>query len=222
MRLERTLPAVWALHGADVPALQAVVNRRAETVVEDVEYLCAAIVRDVTRTQATYTPRTYTQMDDLLAWLIGQVPMLMTKYDPSKGRRLHDPWSDGFRAWLYVELKRDMIDECRSRFGRDGHKHDLLDLRPFEREEENERARQLDHVDPNEDGIRSFADRLVTTLEGVARDDPDDWFDGREWLDFRRDRKTHRQKQAVGLGTPRPAAAGDRGADDDERERAAA
>jgi len=69
-------------------------------------------------------------------------------------------------------------------------------------------------ADPNEDGIRSFADRLVTALEGVARDDPDDWFYGREWLDFRRDRKAHRQKQAVGLGSPRPAAAGDRGADE--------
>lgn len=205
MRLERTLPAVWQLHGADVPALAKIANRRCEVVVEDVEYLCAAIVRDVCRMPVSYTPRTYTQMDDLLAWLIGQVPLLVTKYDPSKGRKLHDPHAGGFRGWLYVELKRDMIDECRHRFGRDGHKHDLLDLRPFEREEENERARQLDHVDPNEDGIRSFADRLVSAIEGITYDDPDHWFDGRGWGYLRRDRTTYRKKQALGVSKARAA-----------------
>lgn len=199
VKLERTLPAVWQLRGGDVPALATVTSRARTVVVDDVEYLCSAIVREVGRSRAPYAPRSFAQMDDLVAFLLGQVEPVAGKYDPTKGTQVHDPFTHGFKAWFYVELKRDAIDECRSRFGRDGHKHDLIDLRPYQRAEEAERAAEIDQPDPLEDGIRSFSDRLVDSFDGVADDDPDDWFDGREWAHLRRDRKAAWQKQAVGV-----------------------
>jgi len=218
--LERTLPAVWTLHGSDVPALAGVTSRSRETVLEDVEYLCAAIVHENAKGRALYALRTFAQMDEALGFLIGQVPTLVEGYDPTRGTQVHDPHTKGFRAWLYLELKRDMIDECRSRYGRDGQKHDLWDQRPLQREEENERAAQLDHIDPNEDGIRSFADRLVASVEGIARDDPDDWFNGREWSRLRRDRAADWEESAVGFSPPARSPRGDRAADRREEQAA--
>jgi len=208
--LERTLPAVWTLHGSDVPALAGVTSRSRETVLEDVEYLCAAIVHENAKGRALYALRTFAQMDEALAFLLGQVGTLLDRYDPTRGTQIHDPHTKGFRAWLYLELKRDLIDDCRSRYGRDGQKHDLIDMRPYQRAEEAERAAQLDQPDPNEDGVRSFEGRFIDSFGGLAQDDPDTWFDGRGWATERRDRKTARQKQAVGLGAPERAAGGDR------------
>ncbi|MFL5911427.1 MAG: hypothetical protein ACJ768_12735 [Gaiellaceae bacterium] len=212
MKLERTLPSVWVLHGFDVPALAPVAGRGRTVVVADVEYLCAAVVREVAASGQPYAPRSFAQMDEELAFLLGQVDMLVSRYDPSRGRAVYDPWRDGFRAWLYLELKRDEIDNCRSRFGRDGAKHDLIDLRPYQRAEEAERAAEIDQPDPLEDGIRSFADRFHDALEGGPVDDPDAWFVGRGWDDLRRDRKAARQVEAVGLGAPAPSARRNRAA----------
>lgn len=212
MILERTLPSIWRLTGADVPALAPVTSRARFVVVEDVEYLCSAIVLDLCHSRASYAPKTFTQMDDARAFLLGQVQLLAARYDPTRGTAVHDPFTKGFRAWLYVELKRDLIDECRSRFGRQGQKHDLIDMRPYQLEEDAAYAAQLDEADPNEDGVRSFADRLVAAIEGVAKDDPDDWFVGRGWFEHRRHRKDARQVEAVGLGSPAPAEDRDRAA----------
>lgn len=210
MILDRTLPAVWQLRGADVPALAPIVSRGQVVVVDDVEYLCSAIVRELCHSRASYAPQTFTQMDDARGFLLGQITLLADKYDPTKGTAIHDPFTKGFRAWLYVELKRDLIDECRSRFGRQGQKHDLIDMRPYERDEEAAYAAQLDEADPNEDGVHSFADRLVAAIEGVAKDDPDDWLDGRGWFEHRRYRAAARKVEAVGLGAPAPAEGRDR------------
>lgn len=216
MILSRTLGTVWQLRGADIPALAPVTSRGRVIVVDDVEYLCSAVVLEISKSSALYAPKTHSQMDDLAAFLLGQVTMLAGRYDPTRGTAIHDPFTNGFRAWLYIELKRDLIDECRSRFGRNGQKHDLIDMRPYQREEENERAAQLDQPDPNEDGVRSFSDRFVDSFGGVAQDDPDTWFHGRGWAVERRDRAAARKAAAVGLGAPAAPARRDRSPADRE------
>jgi hypothetical protein len=47
---------------------------------------------------------------------------VLPRYDPTKGRRIHDPWTGGFKAWLHDELTYDLIDQWRSWFGRNGQK----------------------------------------------------------------------------------------------------
>lgn len=122
--LEQMLPTVWQLTGADVPAL-AGHGRDQVIVVADVEHLCAAVVVAGYRSDAPYAGREHVELEDALAYLLGRVVELLPRYDPGRGRRRYDPWTDGFRAWLHRELSRDLIDRWRSVNGRQGQKRSL-------------------------------------------------------------------------------------------------
>jgi hypothetical protein len=200
--LERTLPQVWTLHGSDVPALAGHGRDRA-VVVADVENLCAAVVRTTTRTKRAYVSFELADMGEAVAFLLGRVFEVLSGYDPSRGRPLHDPYSEGFRAWLHLELSRDLVDYWRSVNGRDGHKK-VFDPRPFIRDEEASIGAQLDKLDPVEDAGTARERGLAGAVVGVTRDSPDDRFDGFGWALERRDREEARQVEAVGLGATRP------------------
>lgn len=125
MKLDRTLPAVWQLTGADIPALAPVASRAHTVVLEDVETLCASIVVDFSHGDYPYVVTETADLYESLGYLLGRTHEVLDRYDPTKGRRLHDPWTAGFRAWLHVELTNDLHDYWRSRLSRDGRKRSL-------------------------------------------------------------------------------------------------
>ena len=120
--LEPTLPQTWRLYGADVPALAPVRSRAHVVVVDDVETLCASIVVDVSRSGAPYAASELCDLYEAVGFLLGRVIEVLPRYDPTRGRQVHDPWTNGFKAWLHSELVRDLHDQWRSWYGRHGHK----------------------------------------------------------------------------------------------------
>ena len=125
VKLDRTLPALWQLTGADLPALATVASRAHTVVLADVETLCASIVVEKERGAESYIPHESADLYEALGFLLGRTIEVLPRYDPTKGRRLHDPWTGGFKAWLYDELAYDLIDHWRSWNGRNGQKRML-------------------------------------------------------------------------------------------------
>lgn len=85
--------------------------------VENVEGLCRGVLNRVAA--GISPPLERCDYDEWLGWLLGQVVVLThpdspNPYDATKGGPL--------RAWLYTELVRDLIDELRRRWGRQGQK----------------------------------------------------------------------------------------------------
>jgi hypothetical protein len=212
VRLERTLPSVWVLRAAEVPALAGGARDRV-LLVEDVETLCASIVADQDKRSAGGL-----EMCDLyesVGYLLGQVVELLPTYDPTRGRQVHDPYDGGFKGWLHLELTRDLIDHWRSWFGRAKQKR-VFDPRPFLRQEEAEVGQRLDALDPVEDAGEARERGLDGTVVGVTHDGPDDRFDAFGWALDRRDREAARKVEAVGLGSTTPLAQRDRVPDREE------
>lgn len=202
MILERTLPRTWTLTGGDVPALAGVGKDRA-ILVADVEQLCASIVIEQDRKGNDRLE--LVDLYESLGFLIGQTFLLLATYDPTRGRQVHDPYTEGFKAWLHLELTRDLIDRWRSVYGRTGHKR-VFDARPYQRLEEDRLGTQLDHLDPVEDAGEARERGLDGAVAGVTHDSPDDRFDGFGWALERRDREEARKVEAVGLGSTQPLA----------------
>lgn len=142
MKLDRTLAATWALTGADVPALAAVTSRAHVVVLDDVEILCASIVVDFSRGDYPYVVTESSDLYESLGYLLGRTHEVLNRYDPTKGRRLHDPWTAGFKMWLHTELTNDLHDYWRSKLSRDGRKRSLqIDV-------ERDAAQTFDSDDP--------------------------------------------------------------------------
>lgn len=204
MKLERTLTVVWQLRGSDVPGLAAVKSRARESVVDDVEHLCAAIVVDVSRMDRALHPWVATETADLyeaVGFLLGRTVEVLDRYDPTRGRAKHDPWTAGFRAWLHDELRNDLIDHWRSWNGRHGHKR-LPSLSNIDEDGET-----YDGVDGH-DGRSTRERRLRGAADTDSGDRGDAGLDAlrRRFLEGG-DRALLREVEALGLG-PDPGARG--------------
>jgi hypothetical protein len=201
VRLDRTLPAVWVLHGADVPALAAVVSRSRVVVCDDVELLCASIVVEQSRLDESYVPTETSDLYEALGFLLGRVVEVLPRYDPTKGRRIHDPWTAGFRAWLHNELAFDLIDHWRSWFGRFGQKRMPMYL------DDVDMMRRESNFGEEYDGRGGRERRSRGALTKGASDSGDVGGDALRGLLEGGDREVLREVEALGLG----AAAGARG-----------
>lgn len=202
MILERTLPQVWALTAADVPALAGRGRDRA-VLVPDVERLCSSIVVDQSRSDAAYVARERSELYDSLGFLLGQAWLVFPDYDPTRGRAVHDPYAGGFKGWFHLELTRDLIDHWRSWYGRYGQKRVAsTDL------EVSVAGRDDEH-----DG-RSFRERRSRgALATPAGDRRDAGADDLGRLLESGDRAVLREVEALGLGSPAGAGGRAAGAD---------
>lgn len=198
MILDRTLPAVWVLHGSDVPALAHVLARAGVVVVDDVEVLCASIVVEGSRSDAPYVPSERADLYEALGFLLGRTVEVLPRYDPDRGRRVYDPWTQGFRAWLHDELAMDLIDQWRSWFGRSGHKR-LAIPRGVHFAEETDGA-QRGFAEDN-DGRSQSERRFRGAADEAAGDRGDSGLDAlrRRFLEGG-DRALLREVEALGLG----------------------
>lgn len=202
--LDRTLSTVWVLRGRDVPSL-AGTSRDHVAVVEDVETLCASIVVAQSRSDAPYAPREMSDLYEALAFLLGRTFEVLPRYDHTRGRRIHDPWTGGFKAWLHDELTCDLIDQWRSWFGRHGQKRvSFIDQTGAENARPTARKGLGDEYDGRSTGER----RSRGSLSEVESDRGDDGQDALGGLLESRDRQVLQQIEAMGLSTPRRAGAG--------------
>lgn len=192
MKLDRTLPTVWVLRGADVPALAATASRAHVVVVDDVELLCASIVVDQSRSDAPYVPGELADLYEALGFLLGRVVELLPRYDPARGRVVYDPWTQGFKAWLHSELGLDLIDQWRSWYGRNGQKR-LPSAARVNTEEADGREDPYDGRSGRERRSRG----ALPAVEGDRRDARGDALRG---LLEGGDREVLREVEALGLG----------------------
>lgn len=198
MILDRTLPAVWQLRGCDVPALAPVTSRARTVVVDDVELLCGAIVIDVSRSGVPYAAREMWDLYEALAFMLGRTVEVLPKYDPTRGRRIHDPWTAGFKAWLHDELLRDLHDQWRSWYGRKGQKR-----LPFLQTDFLDSDGGTDDFRPGRDGHDGRSGRERRSRGALAEDQGDRGHVGRDVLRGLLeggDREVLREVEALGLG----------------------
>lgn len=208
MKLDRTLPVTWTLRGGDVPALADVASRATVVVVDDVEQLCASIVVDQSRSDAPYVPRETSDLYEALGFLLGRVVEVLPRYDPTRGRRVYDPWTQGFRAWLHDELVCDLIDQWRSWYGRNGHKRLPTTGRV--------NAEEADGREDPYDGRSGRERRSRGALTEASGDRGDAGSDALRGLLEGGDRQVLQQVEALGLGAAGRARGGPARADRDD------
>jgi len=212
MKLDRTLPALWQLTGADVPALAAVSSRAHTVVLDDVETLCASIVVDVSRSDAPYVPTETSDLYEGLGFLLGRVCEVLPRYDPTRGRAVHDPWTAGFKAWLHDELTLDLIDQWRSWFGRNGQKRMPARSAFVDRDGISEEATSEGRDDVH-DGRSARERRSRGALTEDQSDSGNAGSDALRGLLESGDRAVLREVEALGLGTAGRARGRAQGAD---------
>ncbi|SRR6266496_3144756 len=177
------LPAVWTLRD-----------------VEDVEELCVGVLAEATRRLCR--PLERCDLEESLAFLLGEVVVLDRVYDPARVGIV-------FRPWLYQRLRFRLVDHWRTTFGRHGEKRvpdNGLSLRELDAEAaDNLRGGGLGQARPG------------SAPAGGAADVGGAWSLPREWLDLHRDRAADRPIGRLGFAEGRGGAPGDRRADQDRQ-----
>lgn len=182
----RALTQRWEIFEAGSP-LTAL---RPDETVTDVEGLIHGVIDRV----ATSNGLGHADLDELFGHLCERVLVLTPAYDRSRAVRAGRLV---FRAWLFLELRRDAIDFLRSWFGRQGQKR-VADT-TVSRFDDDERD------DPR-------SGRLAGAASQSEGDRAEDWADALGWLYARGDRATVREERRLGLDEGPGAALRDRGA----------